>query len=510
MTEQLLKDPAWRRRNRLCTFLSLLPGFGWTGFLFMAKRSGRKTFRTAAAVYGVLSTAVLLLLGMHMCLEYLHTNVLQYINAYCLSLLPVLWISCLVHTMALSNQYLQFLALRQSASPERDPLTADKHWRQENLYWMIWSFLPLLGGFSTWTIGRRLKKRGVALLGLLSMLVVAALYILELVDYWFYDAFVEMYKFLETTVYSAVSFWVINLIVSFLYREDYLDLRVAAWKKDTRSLPKLLERSWRLRNSLWQIWTLFPVVGGIGISIAGVRGRNRKHAVAGLIFCLISAFLFVASFGGRDLFERVGLQLPRIAERFIEELLDVLIPALYLVVFYYGTSIRWDVLRGRASALQGYGSEFERELDLQNRLRARGLDIPGDGTQPNQEVQQPQNQESAPEVQQSTPEHIRHRPLDTPVEPVSQQVPGEKIDVNRCSQSELMELPGIGVVQAKRAIEHRQTHGGFRSVDEFVDLLQIKPHFAVQIFAMANAGQAETPADKTDSGQPAIRRQIDF
>ena len=68
-----------------------------------------------------------------------------------------------------------------------------------------------------------------------------------------------------------------------------------------------------------------------------------------------------------------------------------------------------------------------------------------------------------------------------------------------------MQLPGIGVVQAKQAMEYRAA-SGFKSVDEFVEVLKIKPHFAVQIFDRAVVAQpAESSADPVPEGGAGVR-----
>jgi competence protein ComEA len=40
------------------------------------------------------------------------------------------------------------------------------------------------------------------------------------------------------------------------------------------------------------------------------------------------------------------------------------------------------------------------------------------------------------------------------------------LDLNQARLEELMELPGIGEKLAKRVVEYRKTHGGFRSVED--------------------------------------------
>lgn len=518
MTEQLLNDPVWRKKNRLCTFLSLLPLFGWMGFVFMGKRSGRKQFTVAGTIYGVLSGAAYLLLSFSPLGRF--RSFLYQAGEVCPYLLIGLWLVCMVHTLLLGTQYLQFLALKQSASPARDPLTADKKWRRENLGWMIWSYFPVTGWFSVWTVGRRLKSRGLTMLGLLcgsataAVLMITPVYELVIGNY-------SPFRYEFCLDYVFIYLCIIPLLVSFLFREDYLDQRASTWSKDTRVFPNLKNRKWRLRNSLWQIWTLFPIVGGIGISIAGVRSGNRKCTVKGAVLSLIAAAIFGITVTRDSIVAMLGMELNFRQEYAFLDFFQLLLIFLYLIILFYGTFIRWDVLRGRASALQGYGSEFERELDIQNRMRARGMEIPTEPARqaPKSEPAKPEpvKQEAppAPDPVPAAPEkpaaQIVTRPMDVPAAPaVPQKAPAGQVDINHCTQSELMELPGIGVAQAKRAMEHRQTSGRFQSVDEFVELLQIKPHFAVQIFSRATVGQA-APAEEKPASDPApVRRRIDF
>lgn len=58
---------------------------------------------------------------------------------------------------------------------------------------------------------------------------------------------------------------------------------------------------------------------------------------------------------------------------------------------------------------------------------------------------------------------------------------GEIIDVNSCSEEELTELPGISVLIAKKIVKHRKENGGFKSVDEFITEMGIKPQYEKQI-----------------------------
>ncbi len=45
-----------------------------------------------------------------------------------------------------------------------------------------------------------------------------------------------------------------------------------------------------------------------------------------------------------------------------------------------------------------------------------------------------------------------------------------RLDLNTATLEQLMELPGIGEVLAERVLEYRETHGGFSSVEELMNV----------------------------------------
>lgn len=57
----------------------------------------------------------------------------------------------------------------------------------------------------------------------------------------------------------------------------------------------------------------------------------------------------------------------------------------------------------------------------------------------------------------------------------------ENIDINRCSESEFMTLPGMSLITAKKAVENREKNGDYESLDDFVVRNNIKPHFMIQM-----------------------------
>ena len=61
-------------------------------------------------------------------------------------------------------------------------------------------------------------------------------------------------------------------------------------------------------------------------------------------------------------------------------------------------------------------------------------------------------------------------------------IPPEKlVDINNCSEEDLINLPGISTIMAKKTIKRREEIGGFKTVDEFFTFLKIKSHMQENI-----------------------------
>jgi DNA uptake protein ComE-like DNA-binding protein len=54
------------------------------------------------------------------------------------------------------------------------------------------------------------------------------------------------------------------------------------------------------------------------------------------------------------------------------------------------------------------------------------------------------------------------------------------VDINNDSEQAIAGLPGVGIILAKRAIELRESEP-FKSVDDFGEILGLKPHIMEQI-----------------------------
>lgn len=59
-----------------------------------------------------------------------------------------------------------------------------------------------------------------------------------------------------------------------------------------------------------------------------------------------------------------------------------------------------------------------------------------------------------------------------------------KVNINTATASEIAVLPGINIVIAKKVVEHRDLNGGFKSIDEFLQVAEVKEHFIPKIKEM--------------------------
>jgi competence protein ComEA len=87
---------------------------------------------------------------------------------------------------------------------------------------------------------------------------------------------------------------------------------------------------------------------------------------------------------------------------------------------------------------------------------------------------------------------------DKPVRAKASAGPGAPVNLNTATQAQLESLPGIGASTAKRIVEYRQKSGGFKKIEELMNVkgigeksfLKLKPHVTVA------AEKADRPGEK--------------
>lgn len=89
---------------------------------------------------------------------------------------------------------------------------------------------------------------------------------------------------------------------------------------------------------------------------------------------------------------------------------------------------------------------------------------------------------------------------------------GTAVDVNRAPESELAGLPGVGLILAKKAVQYREANRGFRTVDEFFQVLGLKPHVAERLRPLVTVGPTSPGSPPSPPASPSSGggRVVDF
>ena len=206
---------------------------------------------------------------------------------------------------------------------------------------------------------------------------------------------------------------------------------------------------WKVKNSLWIVFTFTIIFNWIAFFIIGYKVKHKKWSMYGAIYSI--PFILLMAIGERydynqwqwDLigYSMVGGSIASIIHTF-----RIRKEYLYrLEAIQLRQPMEEQKLRGQIEA--EYGVRYRQALPQKNEQE----------TQPIETVPASQIVEAAP-VQEEPP-----------------------LDLNQATEQELAELPGVGPIFAKKAVQERENAGGFHSLEEFALLLNLKPHIVEKI-----------------------------
>ena len=237
---------------------------------------------------------------------------------------------------------------------------------------------------------------------------------------------------------------------------------------------------WKIRNSLWIIWSFIPLFNGIGMLYAGLKVKVYKWSGYGLIYLAITwaPILFIKEFN-----TDVGILL-----FFIN----------YLVCIIHSFKIRQECLLrieilkdlGAKNAKQAETDISEEQVDKVNEIT--NMEKPAYSSI-NKDNDALMTEKSAVSPKIPNLEELNKKVL---------------LDINSCTEDELAELPGVGLILAKEAIKIRSQKGSFASVDEFIEKLNVNSHYVARIREMICCGTAQ--ANKKPEAFKVKGRMVDY
>ena len=233
---------------------------------------------------------------------------------------------------------------------------------------------------------------------------------------------------------------------------------------------------WELLNSWW-VLTSIIILAWVGFFYAGKTARQRKWTFCGCAY-------FITQFCG--LIAAFSYEFP--------EIVNIICIRIWGISWVFGIIhsfwVRKEYLiRREIIVTNGYISKADE--NLKRKIHNEYM---------REQLNSRLNSASAP---QSVP--IQHE-AQSVVQPATVPVVQNKktIDINICNEEDLASLPGITLITAKKSISYRNEKGGFSSVDEFFELLALKPHFIVQLRELVICSAPATP-DESKKG-----RVLDF
>ena len=221
---------------------------------------------------------------------------------------------------------------------------------------------------------------------------------------------------------------------------------------------------WEFRHSLWIIWSFFAL-SFVAFLIIGRAAKKKLWVYYGLgYFILFIIWMALTESDPESTVYDIGatsgvfVLFGGIVHSFMVR--TEYLRRLAVITDESSQSDAMEATRRQMLKERGIASSDERVAAAHEKLRQRA-----------QEYQEHPQQAAAAATAAAKP--VR------PAERHSK--PAESIDINACSLNELAGLPGVSMVMAKKAIDYRSENGGFKTVDEFFEVMQLKPHFVVQV-----------------------------
>ncbi len=322
--------PTTEKKYNLCMLLLLIPVFFFSAYLYMGKRSKQSNYTKLGLFYGISSLVTFIISALGLVWPVLLYGLISHF---------IVWVLCTYHTLNCRHQYPQYVQWFQE-DEKRSELVKQDTFRRQNKYWCFWDCIPLLGGLSTYFMGVRMKKPILKWAGILSTLLVAGLLF-----------YVTMQEQVTSGVFAVICLIIayssicIHPLLAYYYFEDYLDVAAAQWEEDISEYPQIASRSWRIRNSVWQVLTCVPFFGSLGLFWAGITRESGKVLFnASILFVLEAACLAVPSMimGNVELLQNYPI-LEGVAAG-----INALWVFVYALIIFMGAFIRQEMLRIRA------------------------------------------------------------------------------------------------------------------------------------------------------------------
>ncbi|RHW66663.1 hypothetical protein DZC34_00945 [Clostridium botulinum] len=263
---------------------------------------------------------------------------------------------------------------------------------------------------------------------------------------------------------------------------------------------------WEMRKSLWILCSFVVLVNGMGMYFAGKKAKVKRWYNYGLIYTAIAW---------------IGLIMGGELTGFVQSIGCIIFFLDYIVCIVHSFKIRKEYLI-RCEVLEDKHVE-QNEMNFMRSKIAKeyGIDNRNSNDKIKSNISQKDlmrerfnsNAEAKTESfhMKNKEENINNTPSSMPkvestVNNTRYNLNNEELlDINSCNELELSRLPGMGLILAKKAVNLRNSKNGFDSVDEFIEMVGVKPHFVDTVKSMICCNSVKTVETVKMSG-----RRVDF
>jgi DNA uptake protein ComE-like DNA-binding protein len=222
-----------------------------------------------------------------------------------------------------------------------------------------------------------------------------------------------------------------------------------------------LGKQWEWWHSLWIGWTFTAgMFNWIAFLYVGARARRQRWVIWGALYSIPFILAMVFSEGS-------------------ETVMDVVVIVMIVVgiaSIIHAFRIRPEYLRTIASGLQAAPKPSFYSPEQRDQAVAHRQPAPPPATEP-----PPSRAAAGPS------------PVADASASRSAGSAGAAVELNTASEEELAALPGVGGTLARRAVDVRESRGGFSSVDEFGHALGLKPHVVERLRPRLLVGPRPAP-----------------
>ncbi len=245
-------------------------------------------------------------------------------------------------------------------------------------------------------------------------------------------------------------------------------------------------RSWELLHSLWIILTFTYFTNGLAFIYAGIRVRNRKWSLYGIIYLIPFALteIFMSYFINPGMINAEGV----VTDSFVNTLGSLFIIP-WLISIGHAFYIRKEYLMRLESLEEVHNAEqlhFRRRIKEMEDAKEREL---------RQKINREYNMDYYESKWPKTSDNAHNDPNVT-LDKTFKESASLLVDINNDPEEAIAELPGIGIILAKKAVKLRQ-NSQFESLEEFGEALNLKPHILEQIRPSVVISNRETKIQKS-------------